>query len=407
MLMYLLFIFTCGWCVCWLLFLNYQQYERDKITSSRLKDQNEECEQQGEDSSEKLESNERRIFARRKYLCRLRQRLRLAASSLRNRDGMGKLQEVLESKQLESLVDISGNHTLLIDGEDADELQQALDHEQRQPRRLFAIDDLELDLDEDLDELLDVDELDALLTAEAGVSSQTNLSSSQTREASKAHLIQVDHCDQCRCNHLNDHNHLSCSQLPEMRGWPEELNELIGVDGDTIDADRQADCEETLWPIVELHENPFNSLDSDHPLTGQVDDDDDDGTINFLGDSMLDIESGGRLQEKRREGELLDAGSEELASVGDVYINNKRRGPTCESFQGDESNNIEARPAAAATSTTTTSLSSSTIELAEAQFESRASRVLDRSRLLSLRESQLRNRAAVRLVSIGSCFYML
>lgn len=29
MLIYLLFIFTCGWCVCYLLFLNYQQHARD------------------------------------------------------------------------------------------------------------------------------------------------------------------------------------------------------------------------------------------------------------------------------------------------------------------------------------------------------------------------------------------
>lgn len=29
MLVYLLFIFACGWCVCWLLFLNYQQHSRD------------------------------------------------------------------------------------------------------------------------------------------------------------------------------------------------------------------------------------------------------------------------------------------------------------------------------------------------------------------------------------------
>ena len=29
MIVYLLFIFTCGWCVCWLLFLNYQQHALD------------------------------------------------------------------------------------------------------------------------------------------------------------------------------------------------------------------------------------------------------------------------------------------------------------------------------------------------------------------------------------------
>lgn len=29
MLVYLFFVFTCGWCVCWLLFLNYQQHVRD------------------------------------------------------------------------------------------------------------------------------------------------------------------------------------------------------------------------------------------------------------------------------------------------------------------------------------------------------------------------------------------
>lgn len=31
MLVYLFFVFTCGWCVCWLLFLNYQQHSRDSI----------------------------------------------------------------------------------------------------------------------------------------------------------------------------------------------------------------------------------------------------------------------------------------------------------------------------------------------------------------------------------------
>lgn len=34
MLIYLFFIFTCGWCVCWLIFLNYQQHIKDSKESA-------------------------------------------------------------------------------------------------------------------------------------------------------------------------------------------------------------------------------------------------------------------------------------------------------------------------------------------------------------------------------------
>lgn len=47
MLVYLFFVFTCGWCVCWLLFLNYQQHARDSVQPpaelSNLEDDSSSC----------------------------------------------------------------------------------------------------------------------------------------------------------------------------------------------------------------------------------------------------------------------------------------------------------------------------------------------------------------------------
>jgi len=37
MLVYLFFIFSCGWCVCWLLFLNYQQHTLDSARLARVR----------------------------------------------------------------------------------------------------------------------------------------------------------------------------------------------------------------------------------------------------------------------------------------------------------------------------------------------------------------------------------
>ena len=108
MLLYLFFVFTCGWCVCYLLFLNYQQHSRDSQLDVEL-------EAEAEDEAE---TEERQLLERRHWLRKWRRRRRRRAcghtgdaSETTRRGGEQ------HRPKLELVIDSEGRHSLLGDEE--------------------------------------------------------------------------------------------------------------------------------------------------------------------------------------------------------------------------------------------------------------------------------------------------
>lgn len=220
MIVYMLFIFTCGWCVCYLLFLNYQQHSRDSRLASAI---------------------------RRKRLQRVR---RLRSSSSRRRPDLESGGCVRKSSgragQLESIVDSNRQHSLLFVPTDEPDCNQCGSSRlESRPGRLCRSDEdfvePEVDYDDEGDDNDDeeVDEEDAEL------------------------FDMLDELDGFQSTNCCPSDVASCPQPPgEMRGWPEHDEQLFGpADATQDDGYDDDDDQLSLWPIVELHENPLNHLD--------------------------------------------------------------------------------------------------------------------------------------------------
>lgn len=227
MLIYLLFIFTCGWCVCWLLFLNYQQHTRD---------------------SERLQH--RRAFTGgggggHECLRRLRRRL-VGSSSKAVRDQQDAAEagesEIYQQQQHQVVVDEDGEHSLLVNSDELD------------------------------DECGTVDEFSYYLEEYAPAADNSPIDLFSTGEPQSRAVDLCDHCQQQQQSTLNidaasaSHLHLVSDDDGLLRGWPEDLMSSMPdedeeeEEGEEAEDDGEHDDELTLWPIVELHENPLNSI---------------------------------------------------------------------------------------------------------------------------------------------------
>lgn len=282
MLIYLFFIFTCGWCVCWLLFLNYQQYTRDFEREERLRQRRKQIKKQ-------MLANGRESFIK------LKRSLTVSKHSQQSPSDEGQHSRPEAHRNKLACVNSSGKHYILLDQQlqQPDEACGLLMQEER---------------NSDRDDLSENDYLDEDYLNDEFLSSPLN-----------DELLMADGCQQCAECQQQSHS-------IDMRGWPDELidadfDELGGIPRKLVSDEDEP--EEDLWPIVRLHENPLNFVGPSSPLVA----------ANSIEDNPRPGESSGGLE--------LNV-SEEL--------------------------------------------------------------LLDRSRLLSLQESQRENRAAIRLVSRAGAF---
>lgn len=269
MLVYLLFIFTCGWCVCWLLFLNYQQHTRDGQLASLLR-------------------RRRQLKARR--LRALRNEppndASLTVGAVNRQQGpdleaarvvelpAADSQATIRRHQVDTIVDCNKQHSLLLLApEECDKCSSGRVHSAncRLATHLGPADEdepeAELD-DEDLYGLIgDVDDYYCDCEEMGSIVNDHN------------HLSLMSYGDECGAravDHFDGPGAVGPAHLGaptngggggesegegeiEMRGWPEDLIESDNDNEHSVNDDEDND-EMTLWPIVELHENPMNSV---------------------------------------------------------------------------------------------------------------------------------------------------
>lgn len=254
MLVYLFFIFTCGWCVCWLLFLNYQQYTKDSELEERLK--------------------RRKRFRRLKLrglnvvettTNTMKECLVSSDSKSINRDMMSSVkssrpiqqfqqsQFQFETKQEQQVAGDTANGKSSSKLAVVSRLGQKLVHsaepgdfelhcDNRENMINLDVDDFNFDCaDDDCDfedgedsagsDQLDEDERELVDYLGEEFPSLSGHGSSSSG------------CQRCAGCH---------EQRIEMRGWPEELIELAepGEDEDEV--------EQAAWPVAKLYENPLS-----------------------------------------------------------------------------------------------------------------------------------------------------
>lgn len=356
MIIYLLFIFTCGWCVCWLLFLNYQQYSKD---SERYRLKSQYC---------SLSADAENVCDRSNCLRRLRKRLK------------GRLQGGIDATSEEIL---SNNFAITEEGEIInDEEDEEAQHEDigssfefahlnhEQPRIVNFV------VDEDGDHTIlapeSYDQLElnhySLFMNDAN-QEEREISSSSCNQQLDGFVCHHDHYEEAECSilpnnigqqpNLEFYGHVdSSTETTNMiingqivRGWSEkfasmsdELFQAACQDGDSNGREEEDDDDGdsiTMWPLVELHENPLNSLEF------------------YSNTARLGVENC------------------ELP-LEEVEVEEGEENGCCSRGGDDDSERVD-------------SVSDSNRQIKEG--------ILDRSRLLSLREGQRKNRAAIRMVS--------
>lgn len=220
MLMYLLFIFTCGWAVCWLVFLNYRQHIEDAEARERRR--------------RRLSSD-----ASTSSACCLHaaeQRLEMSCDTKRAQ------QQQQQQAKAESIVNARGEHALLVLGDAA------------------AAAAVATTLCQDTDD--DYDGYYAHALAQAAAEAPVK---------SPIDLFATGRSDYGSCVVA----HGSVREIIEMP-------QAFGVDDYSSDSEDVHLCSCSvnnnnnvgLWPLVALHENPLNALT--HDEMGCFDDDDDD-----------------------------------------------------------------------------------------------------------------------------------
>lgn len=263
MLVYLLFIFACGWCVCWLLFLNYQQHSRDSERLVRLK---------------------RRL--------RLKSQLR---GPKRNYRMAAQDDDLADEEEGEG----EGEEDVDVDVDDEEEEEEEEEAELYVEQARHA-NDLESQYQERLPgghQLIVVDS-----------EGSNKLLESRHHELDDLGLELLD---------MNLMNELQGRREPEaqseqlIRGWPgPEVgpNELE----DEYEEDELID----LWPIVELHENPLTSLPADELKRRQTA----ESQRDQLERSRLLSMAGGEMQSKHRAAIRMVSLAEVVFSVFFVFL---------------------------------------------------------------------------------------
>lgn len=388
MIIYLLFIFTCGWCVCWLLFLNYQQYTRD---SERDQLKSRYC---------SLNTDGQNVCGRSSYLRRLRRRLRLRGEK-RLQNGLtdttdeellnnnrnnnendfcsiaeqgeisntynddadydGEFEDEINKSRFECqligqpqarmvnfVVDQDGDHTILAQ-DNYDQLELNYYSPYQEDCELVQSSNLALGSN-----VCGPENLSLLANGSGFICSECGATSSSISSSSSSSLAArlANNIGQQQLDLSSDD--LSFETTSKMtingqivRGWPEKFSSMsddlfqasqLDVGASKVGRDYNDDDEEggllTMWPLVELHENPLNSL----------------------------------LDEQQQQQKQPPLGSITTCS-GSVKLNCERGVDLVSDSKQvvDDAKEIEA--------------------------------LLDRSRLLSLREGQRQNRAAIRMVS--------
>lgn len=337
MIIYLLFIFTCGWCVCWLLFLNYQQYNKD---SERYRLKSQYC---------SLGADGENVCGRSNCLRRLRRCLR------------GRLQRGIDTSSEEFLnnnLAITEEGEIVYDEEDEEQEEFRSSFElahsvHEQPARIvnFVVDedgDHTILAPESYDQL-ELNHYSLYMNQEEGEISSSSCNHydgfvchDQYHEEEAASSILPNNTEQ---QHLEFYGHDSLREEETtdmiingqiVRGWSEKFasmsDELFQAARQDSESNEREDCDDgdsiTMWPLVELHENPLNSLE-------------------FYSNTVENCE--------------LPLEEESCSSRGGC----------------DDSEQVDSV--------------SDSKQMKEG--------ILDRSRLLSLREGQRKNRAAIRMVS--------
>lgn len=313
MLIYLFFIFTCSWCICWLIFLSYQA-----------------------NTSRQNSSNARaRLLGSQSWAKRYQVQHSTPASR--------------QSEKVEFLTNIDGSHSI--------------------PRRNHSV-DLEKNLSEDsaiecpydaaFDEQLQYG--CEFKEAEEDCDDSILLGEPELRKVEDSGGLDY-YCERCHFlmgdkttpTTTNDSSQRRPEESSEMRGWPDELWSLES------DGEEQMDLSKaSIWPIVELHENPLNSISIRRQTTMQ---------------RVVRCETEAQNELRGCEGgkNSTDASDDHLfeSSIGDGDV----RGLRC----CDDDNNINYD-----------------------EDQEDPSLTLDRSRLLSLSEANQDKRAAIRMVSKAS-----
>lgn len=280
MLIYLFFIFTCGWCVCWLLFLNYQQHAKDSL-DERAREQ--ELKQEHNCSKHQIEHQ---ILDRDHCLRRLRRRLFPFSaagpekSCLLDDHEYDQAPEVgcqsldLEAaaafNKLETVVNEDGDHSLVSVGCDYIELNANCYQDDEPCLPLLPMNTTDYDeqvAGSDQYGLFSLGAASRCHLCESCARSSMMLATGLDLSGAPDEMIERDSvvsaAPQARLR-LSGHR-WNCARLTVNMAAATEAPELYGPD-EGLDEDEQEDEEFTLWPIVELHENPLNVGELPNPI---------------------------------------------------------------------------------------------------------------------------------------------
>lgn len=221
MLVYLLFIFACGWCVCWLLFLNYQQYSHD--SQRRMRRRTRSC------SLRKRHRSSRHLIGGEAQDLEAYAEGSAVPTRARPLDSIVMIEEEEESRGRKwRLQPPAAQGQLELDCGDTDRESEGAPE--------FREDELE-DLEED------------------------GLDEAEEEEEEEEERLEFGVCRRsARCTCLTGQRRNRVEEV-EFRGWPGGADNEEEDDFDPLKAanDHEDSGEEhQLWPIVELHENPLN-----------------------------------------------------------------------------------------------------------------------------------------------------